>query len=87
MQEDTLVCASTPAIRNAEKIGLYGFIERNLSCRMFYNRYGNHAYTILGTMEDKDQGKPKLVKVRNPWGEEKKEWKGAWSKNSKELDR
>ena len=69
-KEDTLVCASTPSIRNAERIGLYG----------------NHAYTLVEAMEDKAQGIPKLVKVRNPWGDEK-EWKGAWSKESQELNR
>ena len=54
--------------------------------KSFCNRYGCHAYTILGTMEDKEQGIPRLVKVRNPWGDDR-EWKGAWSKESKELNR
>ena len=54
--------------------------------KSFKNRYGCHAYTILGAMEDKEQGIPRLVKVRNPWGNSN-EWKGAWSKESEELNR
>lgn len=43
-----------------------------------------HAYTCLGAMES-DDGKMKLVKVRNPWGE--CEYQGPFSDQSKQWDR
>ena len=64
------MCAATPEIKNQDQIGLYG----------------KHAYSVLGTAEERQQGIPKLLRVRNPWGNEN-EWTGAWSKNSKQLNR
>jgi hypothetical protein len=40
----------------------------------------NHAYGILKAVQI--DSNLKLVCIRNPWGE--REWKGAWSDNSKE---
>ena len=70
-KEDILVCAGTPEIKNAAKIGLYG----------------GHAYTISMAFEDSHQGIPRLLRVRNPWGKATKEWNGDWSKNSNKLKR
>jgi calpain len=64
------VCAGTPKIQNEDQIGICG----------------EHAYTVLETAEERQQGIPKLLRVRNPWGNEK-EWTGAWSKNSKQINR
>lgn len=37
-----------------------------------------HAYTLLGVYNIKySMGTEKVVKLRNPWGEQ--EWKGKWS--------
>ena len=41
---------------------------------------GAHAYTVFGVLEqDLTARRPRLVKMRNPWGEG--EWTGEWSKN------
>ena len=37
---------------------------------------GGHAYTVLGVM-DGDSVLPKLIKLRNPWGEQ--QYNGPWS--------
>ena len=36
---------------------------------------GRHAYTVLGVLDF--PGLPKLIKLRNPWGEQK--YNGPWS--------
>ena len=39
----------------------------------------SHAYSVFGVLEaDLETGRPRLIKLRNPWGE--REWTGAWSK-------
>ena len=49
----------------------------------------NHAYSISDIMEIKDKydkNQPlRLMRLRNPWG--KGEWNGAWSDNSKEMEK
>ena len=41
-----------------------------------------HAYTLTGVKKfDTSSGIVKLVRIRNPWGNEQ-EWKGDWSDNS-----
>ena len=42
---------------------------------------GGHAYSVFGVLdEDPDTDRPRLIKLRNPWGREDGEWAGAWSK-------
>ena len=41
---------------------------------------GSHAYTVFGVLEDAGLKIPRLVKLRNPWGEERSGvWRGRWS--------
>ena len=41
---------------------------------------GPHACSVLGVLEaDPSSGRPRLLKVRNPWGEG--EWTGPWGKD------
>ena len=35
-----------------------------------YGLVGCHAYTVLGVMDEESSGLPKLIKLRNPWGEQ-----------------
>lgn len=46
---------------------------------------GGHAYSLLGGYEvSTPQGREKLVKIRNPWGD--KEWLGRFSDNSSDWN-
>ena len=46
---------------------------------------GGHAYTLTGAATVSYRGKKTpLVRIRNPWGTAKGEWKGAWSDKSTE---
>lgn len=56
--------------------GQQGVIEHKLPNGLIMG----HAYTITGVHKD---GKLKLIRCRNPWGNEE-EWKGAWADGSKE---
>ncbi|CAJ1395150.1 unnamed protein product [Effrenium voratum] len=55
-----------------EARGVYGLIK-------------GHAYTVLSAYSS-EGGKVKLVKVRNPWGNEA-EWEGDWSDKSEMWDK
>jgi len=44
-----------------------------------------HAYTITKIVDLKNYQNDKLIRIRNPWGNEV-EWKGAWSDDSREWD-
>jgi hypothetical protein len=45
------------------------------------NLVASHAYTLIGTQEEKYNGKLiRLCQIRNPWGN--KEWNGDWSDKS-----
>ena len=53
------------------------------NCYTEGNLPGDHAFTILGICTVEKNGQEvKLIKVRNPWGEE--EYKGPWSDQSGE---
>lgn len=44
---------------------------------------GGHAYSLLAGYEvNTSQGRERLVKIRNPWGD--KEWLGRFSDNSRD---
>jgi calpain-15 len=65
-----IICASagraTHSTSDYQKIGLVS----------------DHAYAIISVteIETKNEGKVKLLKLRNPWGH--KEWMGDWSDKS-----
>ena len=45
---------------------------------------GGHSYTVLEIREGHGKNIPRLVKIRNPWGDSV-EWRGPWSNKSKEM--
>ena len=51
---------------------------------------GGHAYGIMDVLEldienaNIAKHKPRLIRVRNPWGQ--KEWNGKWSDKSDEVE-
>lgn len=51
-----------------------------------YGLTSGHAYTILDIVEitDGNSLKERLIKIRNPWGQER--YSGPWSDNSKEWN-
>jgi len=55
-----------------------------LNCYKKRGIIGGHSYTVTEIAEARGKKIPRLVKIRNPWGNSK-EWKGPWSDKSEEM--